>query len=1041
MRVSLTNILGVFLLTILFLVFANQSNAQYFSADVFKDQRGMASNRITNITQAYSGEVWIGTRDGLSYYDGLSWNNILGNDSLNFAGNIHLSHLADSTLIAISTGAGANSLQLYKHNQQSWSKINTPQSLSELVYSGNIKVAASINDFSNQLILGHSDSIYFLQEDQWRIVKVKSGEDKINIRALKQSGDSLFIVTNKGLLLYYNDQYTSLIDHSGILNVTYNPDDSIIYVSGEDWVGSYNGDKLTSIFQNRPIGLFGSGAFTCLLYRDHKIYYSFNSPLHQYDLKTGETRQLITQYFDTDYSCMDALFDHEGSLWIATLRGTFRVKNLNIVSYNSNQLLENEVSAALQTKNGDLYLGSNIGLTIIRSTGKIEKYPFPKHLLQPRVMDMIIYQEEVYLAANSAGVVRFANGKLHYDKFLGEHTRALDLMVYEDQLYALSNSNLYRRKKEGDWPLFYRNNQFSNGVIRKVVFNEDHKILLTDNGVIDFEQDKLIRSFDPKSNNIYCSLKHDGEILLGTTGGIMVLDQDTIQPKYDIKKPFYALTDDTNGYLWAGSGQGTYCISDSIFVLSKVNGMSGNEVNRNAFFIMNSGQLLVGTDEGVSIVNTNMDRSITIPRIEFLGALANANPVDFNSDLTHQQNNLRFQFRSVSFVNSKEINFRVKLSGLNPHWQKIDYANQNSILFTNLKPGKYQFVVQSRIANGPWSRVAKSPVITIRNAFYQTYWFRTGLVLLIISIFATFFTLRSKSLSKRNEHLQLRVDEKTQELKAQNDELLKAINELKSAQGQLIQSEKLASMGHLTSGIAHELNNPLNYIRGGAECIIRNMKDLAELKGMIGQKKTTKQIDDFESIMDDSMRLAESILEGASKSTEIVKSLGSFTADSQNFYSFTDLQKAVDTALTLLSSEIGFRIIINKMFGNIPPIECYPAKVNQLLVNILLNAIQSISERGEITIRYYRKDDQRVGIEISDDGVGIPEDLKEKVFEPFFTTKDLNPGLGLTIAKSIVQEHHGSIEIKSVVGKGTKVIIMLPVSQTFHPELEGFETN
>ncbi len=138
----------------------------------------------------------------------------------------------------------------------------------------------------------------------------------------------------------------------------------------------------------------------------------------------------------------------------------------------------------------------------------------------------------------------------------------------------------------------------------------------------------------------------------------------------------------------------------------------------------------------------------------------------------------------------------------------------------------------------------------------------------------------------------------------------------------------------------------------------------------------------------------------------------------------------------MLNNQVGFRITVNKMFGNIPPIECYPAKINQLLVNLLKNAVQAIEHEGEITIRYYRKDDKRIGLEISDDGVGIPQDLQEQVFEPFCTTKDTNPGRGLAIVKSIVQEHHGSIKLDSKPGKGTKVKIFLPVNQTAHPELE-----
>lgn len=1037
MRYCSANILGLSMLLTLAVIAPVICSGQYFSAEVYKDLKGMTSNRITDINQRYNREIWIGTQDGLSSYDGQTWQSSLpGLEQPQFTGNLRLNELKDSSLYV--TSVHTSSLKIHKLTKGKWTAVNTPFEGMNIPDFHTVKTGTSISGRSSHFIMGYLNTLFILVNDEWTTL-VMNSHPSIKIRNIKETGDSLFIVTNIGLHLYSNGVMKTLLENSAIQNLTYNPQKMTLYLAGEDWVGSYKDSQLTYLIENKPVGLYGDGQRSTMMYHDNKIYYSFNSPLHQYDLDTKETKQLISQYYDTDYTCMAAIFDHEGSLWIATLRGTFRIRNLNIQNYNSNELVENEVSAALQTKNGDLYLGSNLGLTVLRNNGNIEKYSFPKKYLQPRVMDIIEYRGKVYMAANSAGVVMFDQKKLYFDPFLGRDTRTLDLEVHDGQLYVLNKSTLYRRNSPGDWSSIYSNTQFAIGIIRKVIFQENNIVLLTDNGVIDTKKNKLIRSSDNRSNNIYTAINYQDKLLLGTTGGIRVLEDDSIKEIYTLTKPVYAMAEDEDGYLWAGTGQGIHFLGDTLFTISKSNGLSGNEVNRNAFSIVNSGKLLVGTEEGVSILNTRMKKKTPVPKIELLEILANTHPIRSGSNLKHDQNNLRFNFRAVSFLNSKELNFRVRLAGQSEDWQYLNHSNQNSILFTNLESGDYQFSVQARIGKGPWSRMAQSQVITIRKAFYQTYWFRIGIGLSIITILVFYFTLRSKSLSQRNEELQRRVDEKTHELKQQNNELLKAIKELKSAQGQLIQSEKLASMGHLTSGIAHELNNPLNYIRGGAECIIRNMHDLSAIKESLDHATSARQqIDDFESIMEDSMRLAESILEGASKSTEIVKSLGSFTADSQNFYSFTDLQKAVDTSLTLLSSEIGFRIIVNRMFGNIPPIECYPAKVNQLLVGILLNAIQSISERGEITIRYYRKGDQNVAIEISDDGVGIPEELKEKVFEPFFTTKDSNPGLGLTIAKSIVQEHHGSIEIRSTVGKGTKVIIMLPVSQTFHPELEGF---
>ncbi len=289
--------------------------------------------------------------------------------------------------------------------------------------------------------------------------------------------------------------------------------------------------------------------------------------------------------------------------------------------------------------------------------------------------------------------------------------------------------------------------------------------------------------------------------------------------------------------------------------------------------------------------------------------------------------------------------------------------------------------------------------------------------------------IRNRQLKVRNEKLEDMVKEKTAEINKRNEELVKTIKDLKSAQGQVIQSEKLASMGHLTAGIAHELNNPLNYIRGGAECVIRNLQEMDEY---IKMGKLTLPSDLKQSVsylLEESATLAESILTGSNKSTDIIKSLNSFTSDSQQYLSYNDLEKEVETGLTLLSNQIGFRITINRMFGSLPPVECYPAKINQLIVNLLLNSIQAIKDEGEITIRIFRKDMQYAILEINDNGVGIKPEDYGKIFEPFFTTKESNSGLGLTISEAIVQEHKGKIKVHSTVNEGTKVTVWLPFNQ------------
>ncbi|HCX22172.1 MAG TPA: hypothetical protein DHN29_09675, partial [Cytophagales bacterium] len=986
---------------------------------------GMASNRVTKIVQIPNGEIWIATQDGISKFDGLYWTTKADSSIVPMGlSGVQMEVISDSSLIM--TGSNSEGPHLFKYKNDQWSSLPLPgnDKLSYLLAKG-------INFRSTNLILGSQDKIYRYHEEQWIEIVLSDFDKNEQIKDLVSWGVKTLIATNKRLLLVENNQFKPLLKQNNILNITIDDTQDRCYLLLESELAYYDLKKgeMVSLLKGDIGNTYGHIHQSNLLLKGQKIYYSMNSPLIQYNPQTNTSRAITSDYYNLDHTCMDAIVDNEGSIWVATLRGAFRVKNSSIYNYNDESLVENEVSSILQDSDGTLYLGANIGLSVIHPNGKIRKYPLSSGLERMRVMDIIKHQGEIYFTTYTRGVRKFTNkGILELDSQV-QMEGASDLCSFMDTLYCSDYGNLYKWVNS-DWQLITTTP--NNSTIRKIFFTENYRLLLTENGVRDLTTNKVYTGSDIYMSNVYTALEYNNQILLGTASGIYTIQNEKIVPtEYKIHAPVYALTSDQNNELWVGTGSGVWHFRDEgSYHYYKGNGLIGNEVNRNAFQFSKNGSLLVGTDEGISIIDTSDETSIPIPNIEITSIEVNQKEID-DYNLSYQTNNLRFHFRSTSYYDIESLNYRFRLIGLSEEWEYINFAEQNSTYYPNLDPGEYVFEVQARIDDGTWSNSAKSDKLTIHAAFYEAVWFRILFVILIISGLVAFYRYRSNVLTEQKEELEERVLEKTRELEKRNKELIKTIDDLKAAQGQLIQSEKLASMGHLTSGIAHELNNPLNYIRGGAECIIRNLDELSEILNERGN--------DVRTIMDESRMLAESIFDGATKSTSIVKSLGSFTADSQNFYSFTDLQKEVETSLTLLGNEIGFRIVINRMFGNIPPIECYPAKINQMMVNILLNAIQAITESGEITIRYYRKDDQNIAIEISDDGEGIASDLHEKVFEPFFTTKDSNPGLGLTIAKSIVQEHNGTISFISKPGVGSKVKISLPVSQTYHPELEGSE--
>ncbi|MFC2115784.1 YfiR/HmsC family protein [Bacteroidota bacterium] len=281
-------------------------------------------------------------------------------------------------------------------------------------------------------------------------------------------------------------------------------------------------------------------------------------------------------------------------------------------------------------------------------------------------------------------------------------------------------------------------------------------------------------------------------------------------------------------------------------------------------------------------------------------------------------------------------------------------------------------------------------------------------------------------------------------LQNQKTELQFTLENLKLTQDQLIQSEKLASVGQLTAGIAHELNNPVNFISGNVNPLKRDLEDIFKLLNMYDaiikdlklgnsfqEVDKLKETLDFQFLTKEINSLLEGIGEGAHRSSEIVKGLRSFSRLDDDKFKGADVHDGIDSTLILLYNKTKNRIKIHKDYGDLPEIECFPSKINQVFMNILTNSIQAIEEKGDIFIETISSG---IGIKIvfRDTGRGIPPEVKKHIFEPFFTTKDVGSGtgLGLSISYGIIEQHKGNIDVISEPGKGTEFIISLPITQS-----------
>jgi hypothetical protein len=304
----------------------------------------------------------------------------------------------------------------------------------------------------------------------------------------------------------------------------------------------------------------------------------------------------------------------------------------------------------------------------------------------------------------------------------------------------------------------------------------------------------------------------------------------------------------------------------------------------------------------------------------------------------------------------------------------------------------------------------------------------------------------------QNVELEEKVKRRTRALEAanitlegKNKELNEAYTNLKNTQSQLVHAEKMSSLGQLTAGIAHEINNPINFVSSNIHPLKRDMDDLVSMFSeaeKIAEKKMKredyelisglKERYDFEFIKEEINLLLEGMSEGVNRTVEIIRGLKLFSRLDEDDLKRVDLEEGIDSTLTLLNSSINHHIKIKKHYGSIPLVECYGGKINQVFMNIISNSIQALTnskiKKPEITITT-EKMDSSVRISISDNGPGIPDEIKDRIFEPFFTTKPVGEGtgLGLSIVYQIIENLHGQITVNSEIDKGTEFIITLPI--------------
>lgn len=305
----------------------------------------------------------------------------------------------------------------------------------------------------------------------------------------------------------------------------------------------------------------------------------------------------------------------------------------------------------------------------------------------------------------------------------------------------------------------------------------------------------------------------------------------------------------------------------------------------------------------------------------------------------------------------------------------------------------------------------------------------------------------SRIIKEQNVLLEQKVIERTKSLTETNNNLSVALDTLKQAQSQLVEAEKMASLGQLTAGIAHEINNPINFVTSNVKPLHRDIAELYKL-----QEKTEEYIQnsgitlepiiqykseiDYEYLKTELNYLLKGIHEGSVRTAEIVKGLRIFSRVDEIDIKHADINEGLESTIIIINNQLGNKIAVEKHYGDLPLVECYPGKLNQVFLNLISNGIYAVKEKfkdevgGKIFIKT-EVEDKNIKITIADNGTGMSESTKSKLFEPFFTTKPVGDGtgLGLSIVYNTIKKHNGSIDVNSELGFGTTFILTIPQQQ------------
>lgn len=797
--------------------------------------------------------------------------------------------------------------------------------------------------------------------------------------------------------------------------------------------------------------------------------------LHHYDEDSGLINKQVFYVFQ----------DEEQGLWLALNNGITRLELPAPLSYIDDEMGLPQNILCMETHNGTLYIGTRTGMFYL---DEVQKRVLPVAEADNSVWNMITTPEALYATTNG-GVYRVVDGEavrwemfkdqptneyyaysLHQSRldssimFIGKR-QGFDVIRFDDTapaqweilgtipdiddqastIHELTPGQLMLGMRDGvvqvDYTLYellvpdVTRYDTANGLPAGAVSAyalADQLYYMTHDGVFTFEPAE--QSFT-RADSQFPGLSFEdavtfGNITEGVDGSAWISTKAGVHfaipasgGGYDVRSaPFLHTTDWTINSIVAGN--------DNSVWMGGIDGLIryGTDVEK-PYDVVHSpilSRIAVGADSVVF-------GGAGAPMLDNDGASSDVLPT-----FAYANNNIRFDFQAPLYDLPEEVRYQVALEGFDEQW--TDWSAEVWRAYTNLRQGDYQFKVRARNAYGSVSEPA-----TYNFSIAAPWWATTkafvgyGLALLGL-IMGLNFVQRRRLIARER----LRAErEKARAVEATNTELQKALKNLTEAQDQLIHAEKMASLGQLTAGIAHEIKNPLNFVNNFAQLCADQTEEIEQIIEKYQDQLGPNDANDLKFALEDLNDNVLKINEHGQRADGIIRSMLEHSRTGRGERRRININRLVDEYVTLAYHGVkarmqGLNVELNRQYDeDVGEVEITAQEIGRVLINLLDNALYAVAEKQaagvqDYTPTIYVKTLQRSGfveVHIRDNGVGVPADLREKIFEPFFTTKPTGSGTGLGLSLShdiVVSGHSGKLALSSEEGNGTTVVMMLP---------------